>query len=228
MNAPIYEIFNSIQGEGIYAGIRQVFVRFYGCQLTCEYCDTGDARSAAGGHSLDVDAAIAAIDDLWTPATRSVSLTGGEPLLHHGFIKELARATSRSLYLETNAGFPEYARGIADLIDTAACDVKLPEHRSTDDYGSLLDAELKTIGIFHADGVETFVKIVVLPQTTERSIEDAVFGIRSIDDTIPLVLQPATPGKIDLQQLLGLIDFAGTHLSDVRVIPQMHKLIGIP
>ena len=228
MNAPIYEIFNSIQGEGIYAGIRQVFVRFCGCQLTCEYCDTRDARSAAGGRSLDVDTVIGAIDDLWTPSTRSVSLTGGEPLLHHGFIKELARATSRSLYLETNAGFPEYARGIADLIDTAACDVKLPEHRSTDDYGSLLDAELETIRIFYADGVETFVKIVVLPQTTEKSIGGAVFGIKAIDDSIPLVLQPATPGNIDVQQLLDLIDFAGTHLSDVRMIPQMHKLLGIP
>ncbi|MCK5661099.1 MAG: 7-carboxy-7-deazaguanine synthase QueE, partial [Methanosarcinales archaeon] len=40
----IYEIFNSIQGEGPYVGMRQVFVRFCGCNLACEYCDTYESR----------------------------------------------------------------------------------------------------------------------------------------------------------------------------------------
>lgn len=235
----IYEIFNSIQGEGVYAGIRQVFVRFCGCQLNCKYCDTREARFAVEkcrihdhcdhyiSNPLDVDTVIDVINDLWTPSTRSISLTGGEPLLHSDFIKELASHISMPIYLETNAGFPDSARKIADTIDVAACDIKLLEHRSTDDYDNLLDAELETIGIFHGENVETFVKIVVLPETTENSIKNAVLGIKSIEESIPLVLQPATP-VIDLQQLLDLMDFAGTHLSDVRMVPQMHRLLGIP
>lgn len=237
MNANVYEIFNSVQGEGTSAGARQVFVRFCGCQLQCEYCDTGAARVPAKScrildryvdNPLGVDAVIGAIDDLWTPATRSISLTGGEPLLHCDFIEELARGVSRPIYLETNASLPDSARKIADHIDIAACDIKLPEHRATRDYGRLLDAELATIGIFHASGVETFVKIIVLPETTEKSIGGAVFGIKAIDDSIPLVIQPVTPMNIDLCQLLDLMDFAGTHLSDVRMIPQLHRMIGIP
>ncbi|MEA3283260.1 MAG: 7-carboxy-7-deazaguanine synthase QueE, partial [Euryarchaeota archaeon] len=214
MNANVYEIFNSVQGEGTSAGVRQVFVRFCGCQLQCEYCDTGAARVPAKrckvldryiDNPLDVGSVIDAIDDLWTPATRSISLTGGEPLLHCDFIGELAGGVSRPIYLETNAGLPDSARKIADHIDIAACDIKLPEHRATVDYGGLLDAELESIGIFHAYGVETFVKIVVLPETTEKSISGAVLGIKAIDDSIPLVMQPVTPLSVDLCQLLDLM-----------------------
>ena len=237
MNANIYEIFNSVQGEGIYAGTRQVFVRFCGCQLRCEYCDTMDARHPADecrinerriDNPLDVGVVINAINDLWTPSTRHISLTGGEPLLHHGFIKELASNISMPIYLETNAGFPKYARNVADVVDIAACDIKLPEHRSTDDYDRLLHAELETIGIFHSMDVETFVKIIVLMETTEESIKSAVSGIKSIDESIPLILQPVTPITTDVRKLLGLMDFAGAHLSDVRMIPQIHRMIRIP
>ncbi|MEA1908082.1 MAG: 7-carboxy-7-deazaguanine synthase QueE [Euryarchaeota archaeon] len=237
MNANIYEIFNSVQGEGIYAGTRQVFVRFCGCQLRCEYCDTQGAHHPAGecrindrriNNPMDVGVLIDTITDLWTPSTRHISLTGGEPLLHHGFIKELANITPEPIYLETNSGFPKYARNVADMIDVAACDIKLPEHRSTADYDRLLHAELETIEIFHSMDVETFVKIIVLMKTTEESIKSAVSGIKSIDESIPLILQPVTPMNIDIRKLLGLMDFAGTHLSDVRMIPQIHRMIRIP
>ena len=40
------EIFSSIQGEGIYAGRRMLFVRFAGCNLRCRYCDTRKALEA--------------------------------------------------------------------------------------------------------------------------------------------------------------------------------------
>ncbi|MBN1405468.1 MAG: 7-carboxy-7-deazaguanine synthase QueE, partial [Candidatus Omnitrophica bacterium] len=38
--ANVLEIFSSIQGEGIYVGERQIFIRFAGCNLNCVYCDT--------------------------------------------------------------------------------------------------------------------------------------------------------------------------------------------
>ena len=237
MNADVYEIFNSVQGEGTSVGARQVFVRFCGCQLHCEYCDTEAARVPTKrcrildryiNNPLSVGAVIDTIDDLWTPATRSISLTGGEPLLHCDFIEELAKGVSRPIYLETNAGLPDSARSIADHIDVAACDIKLLEHRATRDYDSLLDAELQSIEIFHTSGVETFAKIIVLPETTEKSIGGAIFGIKSIDDLIPLVMQPVTPLSVDICQLLDLMDFAGTHLADVRMIPQLHRMMGIP
>jgi len=43
--ANILEIFSSIQGEGIYIGYRQLFIRFSGCNLGCKYCDTDFSES---------------------------------------------------------------------------------------------------------------------------------------------------------------------------------------
>ena len=41
--AQLNELFNSFQGEGLYVGQRQTFVRFAGCNLACQYCDSPQA-----------------------------------------------------------------------------------------------------------------------------------------------------------------------------------------
>ncbi len=240
MHAYIDEIFNSIQGEGIYVGTRQVFIRFCNCQLHCAYCDTPQSRNihkwckieknpGAGNfhyisNPLSRDDLVEIIPKLWSPSTKHVSLTGGEPLIHADFIKTLD--LGYPLYLETNAGFPEKARELKDIIAIASCDIKLPEHDSTEHYYELLRSELETISIFNETS-KTFVKIIILPESNEQSISSAVEGIASIDKTIPLILQPVTQKKVSSKMLLDLMDFAGTRLKDVRTIPQTHKIIGI-
>ncbi len=237
----ISEIFNSIQGEGPYVGVRQVFVRFAGCNLHCAYCDTPQSReitescriekSSGKGdfysvkNPLSRDIVEDSIHRLWSPSTKHVSLTGGEPLIHADFIKTLN--IEYPLYIETNSGFPQKAKELKDMIAIASCDIKLPEHDSTQHYSELLKNELETIAILNETS-KTFVKIVVLPETTVKSIAQAVEGISSIDRNIPLVLQPATQRKQASSELLfELMDFAGKGLRDVRVIPQTHKIMGL-
>ena len=241
MNSYIDEIFNSIQGEGPYVGVRQVFVRFAHCQLHCAYCDTARTRNtpeqcrierhpgAADFYSkknpMEKDDVERSIHKLWTPSTKHISLTGGEPLIHADFIKTLD--LEYPLYLETNSGFPDKARELKDVISIASCDIKLPEHDSTDHYDELLKNELETISIFNETS-ETFVKIVILPETTKQSISQAIEGITSIDNDIPLILQPVTQlRKVSSKLLLELADFAGKKLKDVRVIPQTHRIMGL-
>lgn len=240
MAAYISEIFNSIQGEGLYVGTRQVFVRFEKCQLHCAYCDTPQARGVTKTcrvektpgkrdfynlkNPLDREKVEELIHKLWSPSTKHVSLTGGEPLIHADFIKTLD--IEYPLYLETNAGFPGEAGKLKDAIAIASCDIKLPEHESTDHYDELLKNELETIRIFNMSS-ETFVKVIVLPETTTQSIHPAVEGIASMDRSIPLILQPVTSDKkVSSGLLLELMDYAGEELKDVRVIPQMHRIIG--
>ncbi|MCX9012011.1 MAG: 7-carboxy-7-deazaguanine synthase QueE [Candidatus Methanoperedens sp.] len=241
MEAYIREIFNSIQGEGPYAGVRQVFVRFCQCQLHCEYCDTPQTRSNAeicriertpgkgDFYSIDNpisrDDIVEIIGNLWTPSTRHISLTGGEPLIHADFIRTLE--PGHPLYLETNSGLPEQAQKLKDMVAVASCDIKLPEHNSTRDYKKLLKNELETISILSRTS-QTFVKVVVLPGTTEQSISPAVDGVASIDENIPFILQPVTSDRpVPPELLFGLMDFAGKKLKDVRAIPQTHKMMGL-
>ncbi len=240
MAAYISEIFNSIQGEGLYVGTRQVFVRFEKCQLHCAYCDTPHARGISGTcrvektpgkrdfynlkNPLNREKVKELIRKLWSPSTKHVSLTGGEPLIHADFIASLD--IEYPLYLETNAGFPGEAKKLKDAIAIASCDIKLPEHDSTQHYDELLKNELETIAMFNETS-ETFVKVVVLPVTTKQSVSPAIEGVASIDINIPFVLQPVTGEKVSSNKLIELMDFAGEKLNNVRVIPQTHKALGL-
>lgn len=240
MPAYVSEIFNSIQGEGLYLGTKQVFVRFEQCQLHCAYCDTPQARNItetcrvekisgkgefyAVRNPLKKEEVENIIKSLWTSSTRHVSLTGGEPLIYADFINTLD--LEYPFYLETNAGFPEKAKELKDAISIASCDIKLPEHDSTQHYNELLKNELETIAIFN-ESSKTFVKVIILPETTEQSISQAVDGVASIDENIPFILQPvSSKRKAPLSLLLELMDSAGKKLKDVRVIPQTHRMMG--
>ncbi|CAG0966522.1 7-carboxy-7-deazaguanine synthase [Methanosarcinales archaeon] len=241
MPAYINEIFNSIQGEGPYAGMRQVFVRFEKCQLHCSYCDTPQTREISGSCKIETHAGSGEfifaqtplyrqevtdfIRKLWTSSTKHVSLTGGEPLLHADFIKTLDM--EYPLYLETNSGFPEKAQELKDIIAIASCDIKLPEHDCTDHYSQLLKNELETISILN-ETAKTFVKVIIMPETTKQSLSFAIKGVKSIDDNIPFILQPVTSDKkVPSSLLFELMDFAGEKLKDVRAIGQTHKMMNL-
>jgi len=70
------EIFYSIQGEGFYAGCPVVFVRFAGCNLHCEWCDTKYAWEIK--ESLSVGTLLTKVVAY---NVRRVVLTGGEPTI---------------------------------------------------------------------------------------------------------------------------------------------------
>ena len=69
----INEIFYSLQGEGFYTGTAAVFVRFSGCNLTCDFCDT----EHQSGTLMTDEAILEAISAYPTPY---VILTGGEQI----------------------------------------------------------------------------------------------------------------------------------------------------
>ena len=96
MTYAVKELFLTLQGEGVQAGRRAVFVRFAGCNLwsgreadrataICRFCDTDFVGTdGAGGGSFATGAALAdAVAASWGAdvARRYVVLTGGEPML---------------------------------------------------------------------------------------------------------------------------------------------------
>lgn len=75
MNLTINEIFYSIQGESVHAGLPCIFVRLTGCNLRCSYCDTRYAYHE--GKVLAVPEILAQVRRF---GCNLVELTGGEPL----------------------------------------------------------------------------------------------------------------------------------------------------
>ena len=78
MKLRIAEIFHSIQGEGIWAGIPSTFIRVSGCNLRCVWCDTPYASWKPEGPTQTLDEIIAQVA---SQNIDHVVLTGGEPML---------------------------------------------------------------------------------------------------------------------------------------------------
>ena len=74
----INEIFYSIQGEGRWTGLPNIFVRVTGCNLRCSYCDT--KYSYDNGKEMSIDEIV---NDISNYPCKYVCITGGEPLLQH-------------------------------------------------------------------------------------------------------------------------------------------------
>ncbi len=243
--AQISEVFNSIQGEGLYLGERQTFIRFAGCNLACQYCDSPQALVIPKEFKVEVTPGKKNFEKFNNPATipqlvdlvnafdkpcgvnHSVSLTGGEPLLQVDFLKEFLPELKAKIYLETNGVLPDHLAEVIDLVDIIAFDIKLPSATGLSPYWK---EHKKALEI--AFMKEVFVKMVFSRETKVREIDEATTLIAEVDENIPLVLQPVTPhGPIkhgpNPDQIMALHAISKRKLKNVRVIPQVHKVFGV-
>jgi len=101
----IAEIFHSIQGEGLLAGVPSVFVRTSGCNLRCHWCDTPYASWKPEGPEMSVEAVLQKVSE-WN--CRHVVLTGGEPMIAPDLPALAAglRKAGRHITIETAATVP--------------------------------------------------------------------------------------------------------------------------
>jgi len=251
--AYLHEIFSAIQGEGPLVGVRQIFLRFCECNLSCRFCDTPASR----GHSetcriektagerdfvtvpnpLDVKCLVEALTRLNKSPHHSISLTGGEPLLQADFLVEalpLLRA-QLPVYLETNGTLPEALGKVLPQVDIIAMDIKLPSAAGVDDQLTI-HKEFLSMSVGRGPcppphGRRLFIKIVITADTREEELLEAFSLVAEVDPQIEVILQPVseispkakapTPQQCLRWQTMGL-----QRLASVRVIPQMHRLMG--
>lgn len=248
-SANLVEIFSSIQGEGILVGFRQAFVRFHGCNLACNYCDSRDTLFSSPpqfckiektpgrgdffylNNPVGLDAVVDYLERLHAFAPKahhSISITGGEPLLQASILNDWLPSlrTFLPVYLETNGILHRELSEIIDHIDYVSMDVKLP---STSAMGELWEEHRNFIKL--ASRRNLFVKAVIDKSTTVSEIRQACAIISSVDRSIPLVLQPVTSRKggveISAATLLELQETASGFLKEVRVIPQTHLFMAL-
>lgn len=219
METSIKEIFASIQGEGPYIGYKQLFIRFCGCNLNCNYCDTEFGVSDSKKYSADELANIVKENS----DCHSVSLTGGEPLLNVKFLKEFLPKCELPIYLETNGTLYKELAEIIDFVTYVSADIKLP---SCTGLKPLWEEHDKFFNI--ASKQILFAKVVFGKEVTDEEIKHACELCSKYD--IELVLQPKMNGVIpDVKSdfMEKVLDKALKYYKKVRLIPQVHKFIDV-
>jgi len=123
MSYAVKEMFLTLQGEGVHAGRRAVFVRFAGCNLwsgreadrasaICRFCDTDfvGTDGDGGGRFADAAALAAAASDLWGSAPGAFAvLTGGEPMLQvDDALVDALHAAGFEIAIESNGTIPAH------------------------------------------------------------------------------------------------------------------------
>ncbi len=200
----VTEIFFSIQGEGTRAGRPCVFVRFTGCDLRCNYCDTGYAFH--GGTDMSREQILEAVARY---PCKLVLLTGGEPTLQ----KELP-VLSRELLdrgyevtIETHGQRPLDAlpRAVVRIVD-----VKTPgSGEPTTDLGYL-----------DALAPHDEVKFVVCSEDDFGWSREVVRRHR-LEGRVQVLFSPVW-GRVDPRDLARWILESGL---DARLSLQVHKVI---
>lgn len=228
-HARVVEIFSSLQGEGPRLGERQIFARLGGCNLHCDYCDEPDTIPIPSGLVKSAEWVKTEIEALaHARSHRSISWTGGEPLLHPLFLMPLMRwARKRGLenHLETNGTLAVPMAALAPLCDAVAMDIKLPSATGRETWSVHRD-------FLRATPPNTFVKVVLTDRATDAEWKRVVALVKGAPHTPELYLQPATPfgavKTIPPGRCLRFEAIARRDLKSVFVRPQWHHLWNLP
>ena len=256
--APVLEVFASFQGEGAFVGEPQVFVRLWGCPLRCRWCDTPGSWRLPGAPRVRLAIPDAPRRDegwatpfqaaTWVAAVepglpRTVSVTGGEPLLWPGFVRELGTFLGkRRVHLETAGAHPEALAEVLEAVDHVSLDLKLPQDldvpepipgarervpTNAAEWSAVRGAVLRLVRDRDACG-----KLILAGGRAADAFAPILDDVAELAPELPLVVQPVSPMNgvpaPSLAELAALADRARERELGVRVIPQVHRQLGIP
>jgi 7-carboxy-7-deazaguanine synthase len=247
--ASLVEVFSAIQGEGANVGTRQIFVRFGGCDLRCHYCDSAHTwhpsstcrvEQSPGKRDFQVfdnpvtaDCLTRWVQQLHWPQSLhdSISLTGGEPLLHAEFLKawlpDLRAQVALPIYLETAGHLVAELEQVLPYLDSVGMDIKLPSVSGETHW----PAHAQFLQACQQAQVAVFCKAIISSQTQPAELVQAACLIAAVNPQISLYLQPVTPLSTlgpevpSPAQVLEWQQLAKQYLRSVRVVPQTHKMI---
>lgn len=221
---PVSEIFYSIDGEGARAGAPAIFIRLFGCNLDCTYCDSRYAckheDGVIGFSDMTVEEIIQAVQ-AFEPC-KCVTLTGGEPLIHEAACSLVSELRSRYYWvnIETN--------GSIDLTNFIC---NQPGRKSAMDYFFTMD--WKSLSSGQSD------KMLASNLSQLKSNDVLKFVVGSQEDLDQMLTVLDTYPEIDAQIYVSpvwgaitpdkIVEYLLEHnLVYVRVQLQLHKIIWNP
>ena len=229
------EIFTSIEGEGILFGTKTMFVRLAGCPFRCHWCDTPYALPMDGGSDYSVEEVKEIISKSLQPNTYKINFTGGEPLVQYEAVIELAKFVRQKglrAYLESACYDAGRFAKVLPYMDICKVELKLRDSKIVNEkqYCNLLKNELECLRQAVSSCKTTYIKVVVTNSSNLKEFKEIVrevFSIAKPSELAGFIIQPSY--RIDeptLDVLFGFYDAVYPMYDQVRVVPQLHKIIG--
>ena len=212
----VVEKFVSINGEGTRAGQLAVFIRFAGCNLNCNYCDTAWANyKNVPAHAMTE---FEIYDYVKATGIKNVTLTGGEPLLRQDIDKLLRILSSdRSIHVEIETNGTIDLREFCDINEELSftVDYKLP--------GSGMEKYM-LMSNFEGRRLWDTVKFVVSDEADLKRAKEIIEQYGLVEQ-YNVYISPVF-GRIEPAQIVDYMK--ENKLNGVNLQLQMHKIIWDP
>jgi len=205
----VSEIFYSIEGEGIEIGRPEIFIRLAKCNLRCEWCDT--KYSWNDGREMS---ASEIVDEVARYPCKSVSITGGEPLLQREELFELIQLLKKpGHWVQINTNGTIFDKKILESVDLITMDCKCPSSKMKSDLSVLK----KTKDLFASKSQFKFII------SNEQDYQYAKNVVTSLLKGVPnLIFQPEWDSRMISKKLT---EWVMKDQLDVRIILQQQKMI---
>lgn len=226
-----------IQGEGIDVGIETIFLRLYGCNLSCVWCDTAHSWDESKYYDgiykeLTIPEIVEEVRTLAGNYTNKVIITGGEPLLHnHIALTDLCFMLHdigiHYVAFETNGTILPTVN-LINVTKLFTVSPKLSSSKNPPFKPSLIRRWIEKVGVLALQ-----FKFVIANQ---QDANEAVQLIKEANSdelrTVPIIFQPEETANNyrELPLLLSkAFENVGLNKRDynIRYIPQVHKIYGI-
>lgn len=225
----INSIYRATEGEGVFLGRPQIFVRYQGCAIGCLNCDSKDTWDFNQDMGINLESVISKVhSEGFEGRIKNVSITGGDPLhpSHVPHVLALVKALKeKNYYINIEAAGSRVVDEIFDLVDYISFDFKTP---STGVKTPLKNIQ-KMIGQYQS---KFQIKAVISDRTDFEATLEAYKSLEKTETSLnfPWVLTPCynTEEEFPMSRFMNVLSWNEEAGGVFRVIGQQHKWVWGP
>lgn len=222
----INSIYRATEGEGVFVGRPQIFVRYQGCNIGCLNCDSKDTWDFSPESAQDFESVLAQVhSEGFNGAIKNVSITGGDPLhpSHVPHVLSLVKALKeRGYYLNLEAAGTRVVDEIFDLVDYISFDFKTPSTGVKTPLKNISKMIAQYPGKFQVKSVIADYRDFTATLEAFKTLEAEGHGM-----PFPWVLTPCynTEEEFPMERFVSVMKWNEEKGGLFRVIGQQHKWI---